>query len=604
MSQDGDSTSREVDFAKQALASLSACAITADRYLRQWFIHAFNHWYCPLVLGGYQGHMTAVFDLGLVLVDAGAAYRCRAVTPETSKEEKAYIEFISQVGQSPMMVHARNVHEGTSSARRAQVERLYIESLLSSLTNVHSIKGIHSHVSLPRLEPSKQGEEAVVYPPFRGERDGRIGEFPVALDAVQPFPLTYPQPAPEIEVNKIPNIMQLFVGHVASKSASAKERLDYEVVDACLRGPNKQAAQHSPPPLRRAEMIRHNRSIMPGNYAGVTRVEVKRPEDPLIHILPSELGWVKAGSRKVENRPDWHRLAPWYHILNGKPLIYKRENPRDLIPRHRALVCFVVGEGAEGPPKQGINPRVQAYHHSYVYAKRQVFDLVRDLREAYKVLHTSVSLHVDIAVFSLAMARGGAKVYSKFDLEEMAPRRISSNVLEDRLRQTMRFHSLVPGFFDRLILDNQPPWPRQKHESGSQMAHPNIGAFLRGEARRIRRYHAVHLALVGSEVDLLTFVTVLKQHMDYKVSSRQRFTLIQVDMSHPEEHEAVLVAGEPKWSYVQTRTISEASALLGNIASERKTLQELRHQFVESVLGQVKETRSGIQREVRLVRTP
>jgi hypothetical protein len=500
-----------------------------------------------------------------------------------------------------MMVHARNVHENTAAARRKQVEQLYIESLMSSLTNVHTVKDIHSRVSLPRLEEDNQGQQAVVYRTFDGER---LGAFPVAIKASQVFPMTYPQRAPDIRINEIPNNMQLFVGHVASKSFSAKERLDYEVVDACLRGPNKKAAQHAPPPLQRAVMVRHTRSIMTGNYAGVTRVEVKRPEDPLIHILPSELGLVKACSRRAENQPGWHRLAPWHHILNGKPLVYKRENPKDLIPKHRALVCFIVGAGAEGPPKQGINPRVQAYRHAYVYAKRQVFDLVRDLREAYKLLRTSVSLHIDVAVFALAMTHGGAKVHSKFDLKEMTPRhRISSNALVDRLKQTMRFHSLAPGFFDRLVLDNQPQWPRQKHDSGSQRVHRQMGDFLKGEAKRVRSYHAVHLALVGSDVDLLTFVTVIKQHMDYKISSRQRFTLIQVDMAHPGEHETVLVAGEPMWSYAQTRTISEASALLGDMVSQRTSLQELRHRFVGSVLGQVRETRSGIQRQVRLAKT-
>lgn len=637
MSQNEAPHHSEVEFARKAFSSLNACAVRVRHYAPNLYERAFNHWYCPAVRRGYQGSMAVVFDLGITLVDPGSFGLSSAAGP-SNKPRTAYIELIDQISRGHMMRLAREkILNMASDETRDQVEWLLVGSLLRSLEGVWNVENFDRPEYLPRVELIEGGQTVLVRRSFDGER---LGEFTLSFEGTEPTSVTYPVLAPNSRIEEIPGKVPLLVAHIASRSPNVDDRLDYEVVEACLQGPNMLTAQHEPPPLRRTEIVRHKRSIVPGTIGGVTRAEVKLPEDPFTNIIPSELAWIAAcetdtsdeeypgytgsqhsemsmedGSRadggnddlppkeQVTRDKEFNRkeLVAWDKIINGKPLVYKRENPRDLVPKHRALVCFLVGAGNERPPEETVDSQVHAYRHAYVYGKRQVFDLVRDLREALIEVRTHASLDVDIAVFGLRQNRGDAIVHSKFPLDEMLPR-LGNSISEDRLRQTMDFNRLVSGFFDRLPAEGylRPYRWRQKYSDQNLAIHPNVGAFLRHEVRRASPYHAIHIALIGSFRDLLTFITVTGQGSIFESRARQHLTLIAVDLSFPDTDKRTLVPGEPAWFYTRARTLSEANSILAGGRLPSISLEKLRRQFTESVMGRCKRRSSSVRQAVCL----
>ncbi len=606
-------------FVKAAMQSLAACAVrTNDFLLRRWFVRAFNHWYCPAVQTGYRGAMAPVFDLGMILCERTATIHGTGLPQGDPRQ--VYTEFVERIERSPLLTVARSIRDKSPEDAQPEVERILVESMVHALAGVWSELQASPLGSLSWLETA-EGDQAVDVFNYRGGE--LLGRLPLVVETGKEGAVSYPRPADE--TTQVPGLAPLFVAYVAAQTPNPQKYLDFQVVAACLQAPNKPTLDYDPPPLHRTETIKHTRSVLPGTNAGVTRAEVKLPEDPLISILPSELSVVKAWDRAQtldnpsENpsclMPEYRRsrgmLALADILLNRKPLVYKRENPRDLVPRHRALVCFVTGAGAEGPPEFS-GPAVHRYSHAYVWAKRQTFDLIRDLREAleHACRHVFVdealehvrryaSVDVDVAVFGVRQKGGDTVVHSKFDLRKM-PLRRSREVLENRIEQAMAFDNLVPGFFDLLPEVSQSRRHRRGYLLPGQMVDPLVGTFLRHEAQSTRPYHAVHLVLVGSMLDLPTFLSVVGRHSGFEMRSRQSLTLIGVDMTAPDADEQLAKRGETSWFYLCPKTTSEASTALNRGELPKVALRVLRSEFVESVMGRVRQRGSSVRHQVRL----
>jgi len=616
---DAELARAKLAFVKAAMQSLAACAVrTNDFLLRRWFVRAFNHWYCPAVQTGYRGAMAPVFDLGMILCERTAAIHGTGLPQGDPRQ--VYTEFVEGVERSPLLGIARNIRDKSPEDAQPEVERILVESMVHALAEVWSELQASPLKDLSWLEAAEGGQAVDVFSYHGGELLGRL---PLVIETARENATSYPRPADRAA--QVPGLAPLFVAYVAAQTPNPQKHLDFQVVGACLQAPNKPTLDYDPPPLHRTETIKHTRSILPGTNAGVTRAEVKLPEDPLISILPSELAVVKAwdSSRTPDNRSDPSSGFPPEHrrsrgllaladiVLNRKPLVYKRENPRDLLPRHRALVCFVTGAGAEGRP-EFTGPGVHKYSHAYVWAKRQAFDLIRDLREAleHACRHAFVDetlehvrryapVDVDVAVFGVRQKGGDTVVHSKFDLRKM-PLRRSREVLENRIEQAMAFDNLVPGFFD-LLPEGSPSCRRGRgHLLPGQMVDPLVGTFLRHEAQSTKPYHAVHLVLVGSVLDLQTFLSVVGRHSGFEMRSRQSLTLIGVDMSTPDADEQLARKGETSWLCLRSRTISEASTSLNRGQLPKVALQTLRSQFVESVMGRTRQRGSSVRHQVRL----
>jgi hypothetical protein len=619
MRQEDTSNVAKLDFVREAMRSLAACAVDVDNtMLRRWFPRAFNHWYCPAVRTGYRGTMAPVFDLGLRLCQPMAAIRRSLAGGDEKSQSGAYVAFLEKLRLSPLMERAQGIWEEVpdetrladetepSGGTRPAVERILVRSMLLALDGVWDEQHTGPAAGLPWLESAENGQAVDVCGYLNGPSLGRL---PLSLDAGKGFPVTYPSLIEE-RVRRVPDPLDLFVAYVAAQTPHAEERLDYQVVEACLGGPNLSAQRYDPPPLHRTEEVKHTRSTLPGTNAGVTRAEVKLPEDPPISILPSELALVKAWEDR-ELRSDPSACTPEQRraralfpladiLLNRKPLVYKRENPRDLVPRHRALVCFVTGAGPEGPV-EFTGPSVHPYSYTYVWAKRQTFDLIRDLRAALEEtrLHACVNIDIDIAVFGVRQNEGITVVHSRFPLQEM-PVRQNAEKIEDRIKDAMAFDDLVPGFFDLLPEKGRRDQRRPERLTPGQLINPHVGAFLRHEAQSARPYHAVHLVLAGSEFDHWTFIRIVGRYSGLEMRSRQFLTLIGADLSGANTGGQTPIPGEPTWLYLRVRTTTEACASLGRGQLPRVSLEMLRRRFVESVMGRAKQRDSSLAYQMRL----
>ncbi len=601
MNQKDNSQTVMLDFVKEAMHSLATCATRLDaQMLRRWFPEAFNYWYCPAVRRGYRGAMGPVFDLGILLCEPMVDLRS---IPREDENRLAYVELLARIDHSPWMAVARKLWTDAPKESRPEVERILVGSMIHVFSGVWDKQHAGPAGGLPLLKPLDEGRMVEVWD---GADRVPLGRIPCSLAAERPA-IPYPRPREEKEA-QTPATLDLLAAHVTTHTPHGDELLDRQVVEACLFGPNLRARRYDPPPLNRTETIKHTRSALPGTNAGVTRAEVKLPEDPPISILPSELALVKAWeSRERQSEPTRlsaeqqraRALFPLADILlNRKPLVYKRENPRDLVPRHRALVCFVTGAGAEGSPEP-VGPGVRPYTHSYIWAKRQTFDLIRDLREAFEQVRFQAFVDIDIAIFTMRQNEGQTIVHSKFALKEM-PLREKEEKKEDRLRQMMDFDDLVPGFFNLLPETGGLGRNQQGRLTPGLSIHPHVGAFLRHEAQGTKPYHAMHLVLAGSELDHWTFIRVVGRDAGREMRARQSLTLIGIDLSGPNPSDQALVPGDPTWLHSRSRTTSEACALLGRGQLPKVSLETLRRRFVESVMGRARQRDNSLLQQLRL----
>lgn len=580
-------------FVDEALTSLGAGLAAADtELLQRWFVPAFNDWYCPAVRRGYRGTMTPVFDLGMLLCEPVAMARLMSKS-DLHKARQEYVSLLEQIGQSPLTACAHRILRSIASQQRlSHTVWLLLESLLRALDGVWTGPASRSFIQLPRLVLAEAEQMVMVHKTLA---DQPIGQLPLRLDTTRETRITYPALAPGVKVNHLPGRVRLFAAYVALRSPNALDRLDYEVIEACLRGPNLRAAQHDPPPVRRTESVRHSRSVISGAEGGVTRAEVKLPEDPPINILPSELAPIKGASGTT----GLLMLADI--LLNRKPLVYKRENPRGLVPRHKTLVCFLTGVGAEGPA-ESVDPLVHPYRHTYVYAKRQVFDMVRDLREALHHMSAAPSVHMDVAVLGLRRSQGDMVAYGAFPLDEM-PVRGDSDPLNDRQTQLETFHNLVHGFFERLPAEGRFDVGQSVGAPPRLTTSPHVAAFLRQRVKATDPYQVVHLVLIGSLGDLPAFISMVGRHSGFDFGSRQCVTLIGVDLGIPDAKTQIRIKGEPMWLYKLAGNASEVGSILARNQLPRTGLDVLRRQFVDSVLGRMKDRGGGVQNRMRLAQT-
>ena len=573
------SATTPLGFVQHALDSLRQCAVGADAYVARWFVRAFNNWYVPAVQRRYSGSMAPVFDVGLLLVEPGAA-------PVTNPG--AYLDMLHEIDQSPLMELARKIVAAAPEPTRPEVEWTLVESVLRRLPGVwgHTGGGPPARPEfLPYLVAADPEPVASVR---RVGDDMLLGQVRLSLPhgdaaAARP-PLTTGKLTADQE---IPDRVGLFLAHMAARSPAAVDRLDYGVVEACLHGPNLRPQPHRPPRTYRTELETRTRSDVPGPTAGVTRIEPKKPEDPFTDVLPSELAPLRLNKREGLAR-----------LLFGKPLTFQHENERDLVPKHRALVCFVVDAGAEAAPACQQRDAGD-YRHHYIYSKRQVFDLVRDLREALQTVPRKAVVEIDVAVFALRERYQPAVVHRMFPLTAIDPRQ-SPDVRVDRLTQMMGFSTAVPDFFDALPADPRASLLNRGCLGAQGSVEPHVDQFLSSQARARRPYHAICVVVIGSTTDLGDLVTMAGHQRWSGAGSRQRLVLIGVDPGQRDLDPLLGAAGEPVWRFGEARTFHEATRLL-NVATPPATpLHQLRRRFTEIVIGDIRGKNPDIRHLVRL----
>jgi hypothetical protein len=414
----------------------------------------------------------------------------------------------------------------------------------------------------PFVTASKKGTIAVV----AQQGTATLGELPLqipAFDAARPYPAFWLPP--DLEGSEVPHRVRLFMAHGACYRANVEEVLDDPVVEACLHGPDRPPVDHQPPRLYTTVLEERTKSNLPGRIAGVTRIEKMTDLDSLFDVVPSELASLlhddAAGLQK---------------LLLEKPLIYKREREQDLVPKHRALVCFVVEVGVGGRGL-GHAPSAPAAREPYVFAKRQAFDLIRDLREDLERLRNRADVQVDVAVFVLSAYSADAVVHRLFRLDQLPPRQSPDEAL-NRYDQMTQISALVPGFFNR-VGEGEAPEEWRTGSGAHEIIDPRLEQFLQRQPQRAP-YHAEYIVPIGSMNRLLEFVPPAVRELPLAANVRRRVMLIAVDPVREDRHRP----GEPAWSAAQARSLQEAAALLGGDLPD-KGWEQLRREFCDMVLG-------------------
>lgn len=567
----------QILFVERALQSLRHCrVIGVDQYARRWFVPGFNRWYSPAIRRGFSGSMATVFDIGLLLVEPGVTLQ---------GESDPYGRFLAALRASSLLECASSIIRDAPSETRPQVEWILVEALLRALGDVWGGAGPDVPRILPRLVVN--GRQGHILAAGDDEFLKVIEAIPPteALETFQP-----PQAIDERALLELPSLLRLFMAHMACQLPDAVARLDYEVVETCFRGANLRTEDHEPPPLQRIYVATRTRSTIPGPIAGVTRIETKKPEDPLNRTLPSE--WMPY----VRDEKVGKAI-----VFYGKPLIIQLETEKDKIPKHRTLVCFVVDAYAgahhyDAPPYE-THGTGHTYRHAYVYAKRQVCDLVRDVREALEVVRRSAVVDIDVAIFALHPYQEEAVVARKFALDQIRARH-RDHAAHDRLLQLMDFGRVIPGFFDRAAR------PRvrltRQYEPGRQGAvdiEPHVGRFLHREARD-GAYRTIHLVPIGLE-NMLQFVTTANRYFSFESVTRLQMLLITLDVQMLDSDAQLRALDEPQWQSSEAQTLHEAVSLVTR-GLPAMPLATLRRRFVASIIGEVKEPRAGSRRLVQL----
>jgi hypothetical protein len=374
----------------------------------------------------------------------------------------------------------------------------------------------------------------------------------------------------------------------------AVARLDYEVIEACFQASNLRTEEHEPPPLHPTDEATSTHSVRPGPIAGHTRIRVKKPDDPIADVLPSELMLLKKD-----------REAGLANLFYGKPLIIEHEIEKDRVPRHRALICFVVDAYAEAPssdsPAYARYSAGHRYRHPYVYAKRLVFDLVRDLRDALEVVRRVADVHIDVSIFALppSLYQTDAVVHRKFPLDQI-PLQQRSDPVRDRLVQLRCLGRLAPDFFDRRAVGRHFGSVHRPDPSPRTLVDPHVGQFLRHEAHN-GSYRKIHVISIGL-LHLPRFVVMARGYFSFESATRYRMRLVAVNMdgwdNDPQRHGT----DEPEWQSGEPQGLYEADRLAAG-GLPAITLASLRRQIVASVIGEVSGPRTGSRRIVQMANT-
>lgn len=602
-----------VKFVERALYSLNFCAVDATSHLQQWFVLAFNQWYIPLLGRGRDRPFAALFDFGMHLVAPGIGLTGLPPGPNMVEGRfRRYKDFLRSLEDRPLMHRARSIlaaaAESDRPRARQEVGWLLVDALVGDLSagcpSRDQFKAIDSnegeeweaaeleHVrECPRCAKIESDRSAgksgwleqrddppQPFPlPLVGLKQGRIV---VRLGAtvleelelqIPPFDESKPHPAfwlPEdLERADVPNRVGLFMARFACDTEHVEDLLDRPVIEACMSGVDIDVGGHRPPPLANPVLERRNKSKLPGSTGGVTRYEAKTDLDSLLDVVPSELALL------LQNE-----LAGLQKLLE-KPLIIKHEREQDRVPKHRALVCFLVesDEEHEADQQRSRNGDVEPSH---VYAKRQAFDVIRDLREAVQKLKNRAHIEIDVAVFVLSAYDVDAGVHRLFRLDQLASR-VSADDRLDRFDQMISFGGLVPGFFSHVGIADTSAY--DVGDTGSyEIVDPQVDRFLRRYPQRVAPYHANYIVAIGSVDRLMEFVPAAIRDARRVANIRNRVMLIAVD---PDQiGSSAGLANEPMWSCVTTRTLHEAAQALGDNLPEM-SLAELRAEFLAMVLG-------------------
>lgn len=205
---------------------------------------------------------------------------------------------------------------------------------------------------------------------------------------------------------------ELIAVHAVAQYAHGAHLVDQSLYDHCL-GHWGRAPLHRltvpRTPLRRSgdDDLSHK----PGDINALTGVRIRRTE-PLHHILAAE--WA------LTQHPKCARVG-WERILNGKPLVYSRESPCEIIPRHQVLVLFILDLDST-IHTDGILPGLD--HLPKREAQRWAASLPKAL--AYKMICDAAEqapgdrMSVDVAIYVADFATEHDSLRKRFALADMA----------------------------------------------------------------------------------------------------------------------------------------------------------------------------------------
>ena len=559
----------EVEFVFSAVRDLRRSLVHLPPGLRdRWFQTAFNDWYCPAVRRGYRGGMAPVFDIGVVLLEPTAEVR----TGDGYGELLRWIKGRPLVGELARRVLIGRVLTPNSSEVRGLVTWTLIEPLLRCLSGVWADdKDVRTKSSeLPFVETrlNQIYVHASAYGTGVGTKLDVGAVDSSAGDAIGGGDVGCGLPSVRALA------VRVITAQVARLLPELAHKLDFELVDACLLGPLLGTRDHEPPRRSPSDTAITRQSTQPGTIAGVTRVETKRPSDPITDILPSELMILRRARDKG--------LA---NILHGRPLIVVHEREWDVVPKHRALVCYIVDAHADtsSHKRAALAERAigRGYRDAYVYAKRQVFDTLHDLADAQALARRSADIQIEVAVFAVPPGREHAVVHQRILLDELK-RGMTGDAGIDRLTEIAALAERIPGFFIRFV-SSEPQRSRSlatRHDGDVLPA--DVARYVRNVAHH-GRYRMIHLVLIGTH-DRARLLERLHRYVQYQSSTPVKISMIGVDINERDADARLIGLREPAWTYVEAGSLHDAIGIdLGR--QEAVSLAQVRARLVNRILA-------------------
>jgi hypothetical protein len=547
----------------------------------RWFPVAFNDWYCPAVRRGFVGGMAPAFDIGVTLLEPAAEIRGdggHGKLLRWVKERSVLCEF------------ARRALSRRASAPAGEavgvITWTLVEPLLRCLLGVWDSAAVRAGAGreLPTVEVRRN--QLLVYTndheatPAHAFETGSLDPAAVGgadEEAVRPAPPPDETTTRAIADCALPTMgafgIRLFAARVAMLLPELVHKLDHELAEACLFGPPLAVRDHEPPRRLPADVATTRQSQQPGTIAGVTRVETRRPGDPLTDILPSELMLLR------RSRP-----AGMANVLYGRPLVLVHERERDVVPKHRALVCYIVDahQSMLNNHRASFEERASdcPYRDGYVYAKRQVCDMLHDLSDAQAAARLITNVEIDAAVFALPPGGEHAIVHQRISLDKLK-RSATGDGIIDRLAEMAALAELIPGYFIRYAGE----FDRARALAvghAVDVLPTDIMHYLR-KASRQGRYRVIHLVTVALD-NTARLLERLYRYLHYRSGTPIRITLIGLNLAELDSDVRLVALREPAWTYVEAASLREAIVLSAE-RREATPLSELRARFIETVLG-------------------
>jgi hypothetical protein len=571
----------EVAFVRTAMRDLRRSLVRLPPGLSdRWFPTAFNDWYCPAVRRGYIGGMGPVFDVGVMLMEPTA----ELVQEDGHGTLLRWIKEREFLGELARRAVSGRVSASGSGEVRSLVTWTMIEPLLRCLLGVWNsaaiaagsgrelpsierrLNEIHIHAGAYEATPVYKLDIGSIDRPDTSGGDNASELAGVIEDATRRVTGCV---LPTVEALGV----RLFAARIAGLLPELVHKLDHELVEACLLGPLLKARDHEPPRRSPTDVSNSRQSKQPGAIAGVTRVETKRPNDPVTDVLPSEL-MILRRSRK----------AGLANILYGRPLVLVHERELDVAPKHRALVCYIVDAHQNVLSSRRAMSTEHAggcaYRDGYVYAKRQLFDTLHDLADAQALALLTADVQIEAAVFAIPPGRENAVVHRRIPLDGLkrggtGDRRI------DRLIEMVTIAELIPRFFIRYV-DERDRSSALGAGTAVDVLPSDVAGYLRHTAQR-GRFRIIHLVLVALD-NASRLMERLHRYLQYQSFTPIQVTIMGVDLDANDSDARLVGLHEPAWTFAETGSLRDAIALdAGRL--ETMPLAELRARFVESIFG-------------------